>query len=218
MSIAANVARLLAELPESVQLEAAAKTRTPREVMEAVDAGITVIGENYVQEAESARAAVGDRVRWHCIGHLQTNKVGRAVRLFDLIETVDSPALARAIDRRCAEIEKVMPVLIEVNSGREPQKAGVHPEAVESLVREISGLANIRVMGLMTMGPAVTDAEELRPYFSETRKMYERLAGLEVPGVEMRYLSMGMSDSYLVAVEEGANIVRVGSGIFGERH
>ncbi|HEY40666.1 MAG TPA: YggS family pyridoxal phosphate-dependent enzyme, partial [Dehalococcoidia bacterium] len=210
MSITPNVKQLLAELPKGVILVVAAKTRSPDEIMEAVGAGVRVIGENYLQEAERAYEAVGDRVQWHFIGHLQKNKVRRAVSLFDMIETVDTAALAREIDRRCAVIGKVMPVLIEVNSGREPQKSGVYPEAVELLVLEISALPNIRVEGLMTMGPEVGDPEDARPYFIETRKLFDYLKELNLPGVTMKYLSMGMTNSYRVAIEEGANIVRIG--------
>ena len=217
MSITSNVKQLLSELPEGVVLVAAAKMRSPDEILEAVEAGVRIIGENYLQETERACEAVSDRVQWHFIGHLQKNKVRRAVSLFDMIETVDTPSLAREIDRRCALIGKGMPVLIEVNSGREPQKTGVYPEAVESLVREMSTLPNIKVEGLMTMGPEVGDPEDARPYFIETRRIFDRLKGLDLSGVTMKYLSMGMTNSYRVAVEEGANIVRIGSRIFGER-
>ena len=217
MSIKQNVQQILSELPEGVQLVAASKTRTPAEILEAVAAGVQLIGENYIQETEKAYAVVGNRATWHFIGHLQRNKVKKAVRLFDMIETVDSVALAGEIDRRCAESGRTMPVLIEVNSGREAQKTGVLPEQVESLVRECSRLTHIRVAGLMTMGPASGDPEASRPYFRETRRVFERLRELNLPGVEMRHLSMGMTNSYRIALEEGANIVRIGSRIFGER-
>ena len=214
-AIPENVAELLRELPPGVRLVAAAKTRSAEEVLEAVEAGVEIVGENYVQEAERAYQAVGDRAQWHFIGHLQRNKVKKAVRVFDMIETVDSGAVAADIDRRCREIDKVMPVLIEVNSGRERQKSGVYPEAVEGLVREIAALESVRVMGLMTMGPAVGDPEDARPYFVQTRKVFERLKELELPAVAMEYLSMGMTNSYRIAIEEGANVVRIGSRIFG---
>ncbi len=212
-----NVNQILSELPEGVQLVAAAKTRRPEEIMEAVEAGIKIIGENYVQEAERAYEVVGNRAKWHFIGHLQKNKVGKAVRIFDMIETVDSAEVAREIDKRCAQIGKIMPVLIEVNSGREKQKSGVVPEDVEQLVREISALPNIRVMGLMTLGPRFGNPEDSRPYFVETRKIFEKIKKLSLPNIEMRYLSMGMTNSYNIAVEEGANMVRLGGKIFGER-
>jgi hypothetical protein len=212
-----NVSRILAELPPGVELVAAAKTRKPAEVLEAVEAGIKIIGENYVQEAEEAYAVVGNRVRWHFIGHLQSNKVKKAVRIFDMIETVDSVKIATEIDRHCSQIGKVMPVLIEINSGREEQKSGVLPEDAERLIRDVSSLKNIKVKGLMTMGPRFGDPEDSRPYFSETRKVFEKIKGLNLANADIKYLSMGMTNSYRVALEEGANIVRIGSKIFGER-
>ena len=212
-----NVNQILSELPEGVQLVAAAKTRRPEEILGAVEAGVKIVGENYVQEAERAYEAVGSRAKWHFIGHLQKNKVKKAVRIFDMIETVDSVEIAREIDKRCTQIDKIMPVLIEVNSGREEQKSGVFPESVVQLAREISALPNIRVTGLMTMGPRFGNPEDSRSYFVETRKMFEKIKKLNLPNVEMRYLSMGMTNSYKIAVEEGANIVRIGTKIFGER-
>ncbi len=217
--ISDNVAQLLSELPQGVQLVAAAKGRHPEEVLEAVEAGITVVGENYVREAREAYQLVGSRARWHFIGTLQKHTVRRNVlQIFDMIETVDSFAIASEIDRKCALIGKTMPVLIEVNSGREAQKSGVLPEDVEPLIRQTVDLGNVRVMGLMTMGPYSADREDSRPFFAETRRIYDMIKSLYLPNVEMRYLSMGMTDSYRVAVEEGANIVRIGTGIFGERN
>jgi hypothetical protein len=217
-SIKRNVAKLLAELPDGIEVVAAAKARTPEEVLEAVQAGIKIIGENYVKEAKEAYELVGRSAKWHFIGTLQKHNIRRAVpEIFDMIESVDSLEIAWEIDRKCAQIGKVMPVLIEVNSGREPQKSGVLPEDAERLVREISGLGSIKVMGLMTMGPSFGNPEDFRPYFIETRRVFERIKGLKLPNVEMRYLSMGMTNSYKVAIEEGANIIRIGTRIFGER-
>jgi hypothetical protein len=141
--------------------------------------------------------------------------VKKAVKLFDMIETIDSVALAKEIDGKCAQIDKVMPVLVELNSGREQQKSGVFPEKTEQLVGDISGLKNIKVVGLMTMGPPLGNPEDSRPYFVVTRKIFERIKTLDLPDIEMRYLSMGMSNSYRIALDEGANIVRIGSKIFG---
>jgi len=217
MGIKENIRELLDELPPGVELVAAAKNRTPDEVLQAVEAGVKVIGENYVQQAETAAAAVGGKAACHMIGHLQKNKVKKAVALFDMIETVDSVELAREIDKRCAEAGRVMAVLVEVNSGREAQKAGVLPENAEALIREISRLPNIKVMGLMTMGPRFGDPEDSRLYFVITRRLFDRIKALEIPNVEMKYLSMGMTNSYRVALEEGANLVRIGTRIFGER-
>jgi len=213
-----QVAAILSELPSGVELVAAAKTRTEEEIRRAVDAGIRIIGENYVQEAEAARAAIGDKVRWHFIGHLQRNKVRKAVPLFDMIETVDSQGLAEEIDKRARNIGKTMSILIEINSGREPQKFGVLPENCETLVRNIAPLPNLRIRGLMTMGPLFGEPEAARPYFSETRRVFEHMRQVAVPGTEMRFLSMGMTNSYRIALEEGANIIRIGTKIFGPRN
>lgn len=212
-----SVKQILRELPDGVHLVAAAKARQPWEITEAVNAGVTIIGENYVQEAERAHQFIGNRVKWHFIGHLQKNKAKKAVRIFDMIETVDSVEVAREIDGRCAQIGKVMPVLVEVNSAREKRKCGVLPERVEELIREISSLRNIKVEGLMTIGPRRENPEESRLYFVETRKIFEKIKVLDLPDTDMRYLSMGMTNSYRVAIEEGANIVRLGDKIFGKK-
>ena len=217
MTIRENVKLILSELPEGVELVVAAKTRRPEEIIEAIEAGVEIIGENYLQEAEQAYRVIGKEAKWHFIGYLQKNKVGKAVRLFDMIETVDSLEIAGEIDKRCAQIGKAMPVLIEINSGRESQKTGVFPEEVEKMVKEISTCQNLKVAGLMTMGPMWGDPEDSRPYFRETKRLFDRIKSLNLPGVEMRYLSMGMTNSYRVAIEEGANIVRIGTKIFGER-
>ena len=217
MGIRENVQQLLNELPSGVELAAASKTRTTEEVLEAVESGIKIVGENYVQETEKIYEVIGNKAKWHLIGHLQKNKVKKAVRLFDMIETVDSVDIAREIDKRCAQIGKVMPVLIEINSGREEQKSGVLPENAEQLTKAISSLPNIKVMGLMTMGPRFGNPEDSRPYFVTTREIFERIKALELPNIEMACLSMGMTNSYKIALEEGANMVRIGTKIFGER-
>ncbi|MEA3346476.1 MAG: YggS family pyridoxal phosphate-dependent enzyme [Candidatus Auribacterota bacterium] len=212
-----NVKQILNELPEGTELVAASKTRTPEEILEAINAGIKIVGENYVQEAINAFKVIGTKVRWHFIGHLQKNKVKKAVEIFNMIETVDSYDLAEEIDKRCVKVSKIMPVLIEINSGKEKQKFGVLPEDTADLVKEISSFNNIEILGLMTMGPRFGNPEDSRPYFIEARRIFEKIRKLNLPGVEMKYLSMGMTNSYKIAMEEGANIVRIGSKIFGER-
>ena len=216
-AIADRVKRILETIPEGVTLVAAAKSRTADEVRAAIEAGITCVGHNYVQEASCIIPQVKSLARWHMIGHLQRNKVRTAVQLFDVIETVDSWRLAQEIDKRCAAIDKVMPVLVEINSGREASKTGVLPEDVDELVHRLSELSHIHVQGLMTMGPRFGNPEDARPYFQATREAFDRLSTAGVPNVEMRYLSMGMSNSYQVAIEEGANLVRIGTLLFGER-
>ena len=213
-----EIRQLLGELPAGILLVAAAKTREPPEILTAIEAGIRIIGENYLQEAEKAHAAIGSRAQWHFIGHLQKNKVKRTVAIFDMIETVDSLEIAAEIGKRSAQIGKTMPVLVEINSGREPNKSGVYPERAAELITGIAALPNIRVMGLMTMGPPVTSPEDSRRYFRETKELFEKIKALGIPGAEMKYLSMGMTGSYKIAIEEGANIIRLGSKIFGERH
>jgi len=223
----ANVKRILESLPPGVILVAAAKARTPQEVEEVLRAGVTHVGHNYVQEAERMIPAIGHQpsaishqpsaITWHMIGHLQKNKVKKAVRLFDMIETLDSWPLAQLIDRRCAAIGKIMPVLVEVNIGREDSKTGVLPDEVDDLVQRMSDLQHIRVQGLMTMGPRFGNPQDARPYFQATKAAFDRLARANLPNVEMRYLSMGMSNSYHIAIEEVANVVRLGTVLFGER-
>ena len=212
-----NVRNILNELPDTVELVAAAKGRNPQEILDAVVAGIKIIGQNYVQEAQKAFEVIKSRAKQHFIGHLQKNKVRKAVKIFDMIETVDSIKIAEEIDKASAQIHKIMQVLIEINSGKEQQKFGVFPEEAEQLVRRLSQLKNIKIMGLMTMGPMFGDPEDARRYFIETRKIFGRVKTLNIPNVDMKYLSMGMSNSYKVAISEGANIIRIGTKIFGER-
>ena len=218
MSIRGNISEILSDLPEGVEVVAAAKARTPEEVLEVVQSGVRIVGENYVQEAEKAYEMVGGEVKWHFIGHLQKNKVKKAVKIFDMIETVDSVEVAKEIDKRCEQIGKVLPILIEINSGDEEQKSGVSPKGAELLIREISSFKNIKVVGLMTMGPRFGNPEDSRPYFIKTREIFDKIKKLNLPNVEMRYLSMGMTNSYKIAIEEGANIVRIGTKLFGERN
>jgi pyridoxal phosphate enzyme (YggS family) len=212
-----KVRAILEELPDGVQLVGAAKTRKAEEILEAVDGGLAIIGENYVQETEKVHQMIGDRAKWHMIGHLQTNKAKKAVQLFDMIETVDSLKLARALHKECVKIGKVMPVLIEVNSGEESEKTGVLPAAVPRLIEEMVELENIEIHGLMTMGPLSGDPEASRPFFQRTKALFEKFKKARLPRGTMTYLSMGMSGSYRIAIEEGANLVRIGTKIFGPR-
>jgi pyridoxal phosphate enzyme (YggS family) len=215
--IAESVHRIMGSLPPEVTLVAAVKGRSVAEVRAVIEAGVTHLGHNYIQEAELMVDLMRDSVKWHMIGHLQRNKAKKAVQLFDKIETVDSWRLARELDKQCDRLAKNMPVFIEVNSGREASKTGVMPEDLESLVLQMRELEHLRVQGLMTMGPRFGDPENARPFFQETRKAFDRLARMDLPHVSMHYLSMGMTNSYLVAIEEGANVVRIGTKIFGQR-
>ena len=217
MTIRKSYEQIRAEVPDYITIVVAAKRRTPKEVMDLIDAGVTDIGENYIQEAEDMHKSLGNiaaKVRWHFIGHLQTNKVNKALGIFDVIQTLDSVKLARAIDKRT---QTTVSVLIEVNSGREPQKNGVLPEDVEHVIRDIASMGNISIKGLMTMGPRFGDPEDARPYFQETKKLFEHINALDISNVKMDVLSMGMSNAYHVAVEEGSTLIRPGTILFGER-
>jgi pyridoxal phosphate enzyme (YggS family) len=217
LEIEKSVREIRKTIPSHVTLLAAAKTRTLEEVEAVIQAGVTHIGYNYVQEALPFINKIGTRAIWHMIGHLQRNKAKITVENFDIIETVDSWKLALTIERHCEKNQKSMPVLIEINSGREENKTGLFPEKVEELVVQMSALKYVQVKGLMTMGPRFGDPEDGRPYFQTTYKMFEHLTKLNLPNTTMEYLSMGMSNSYLIAIEEGSNIIRIGTKLFGER-
>ncbi len=216
-TIRENVLIILSEIPPSVIVVAAAKAKTALEVREALDAGITAVGENYLQESREVIGAIGNRATWHFIGHVQKNKVKHVVPLFDMIETVDSKELALLIDQQALKYGKIMPVLIEVNIAHEETKHGAMPEDVAGLIKEIGSLPSLKVNGLMTMGPFLEDPAGLRPYFRQTKALFDEIKTLMIPNVRMEHLSMGMSDSYHIAIEEGATMVRIGTTIFGPR-
>jgi len=212
-----NSQKILKELPKGIELVAAAKERSAAEVAEVLGAGVKIVGENYVKEAQEKFAVLGNKAKWHFIGHLQKNKVKKAVKIFDMIETLDSLALAEILDKECKEVGKTMPILIEVNSASESQKQGVLVENVEVLLGQILQFDNLKPMGLMTMGPWLDNPQELRPFFKKTKDLFDKIKGIYQGKLEWVYLSMGMSSSYRVAIEEGANLVRVGTALFGER-
>jgi pyridoxal phosphate enzyme (YggS family) len=213
----AAAARTSGRPASDVRLMAVTKTVDDQRIMQAIDAGVDMIGENYVQEARRKIELMGKSIAWHLIGHLQTNKAKYAVRLFDMIHSLDRIELARELDRRSRMAGVVTKALIEVNISGEETKRGVAHRDALPLIREVSTLENISVQGLMTMPPWFDDPEEARPFFVALRELRERVAAENLPRVEMRELSMGMSQDYEVAVEEGATIVRIGRSIFGER-
>jgi PLP dependent protein len=229
MSIKENYQKIREEVPSHVRIVAAAKTRTAEEVKELIEAGVTDIGENYVQEAEDLFKTLDHeivkKVNWHMIGHLQKNKINKTLPIFDLIQTVDSLELAQEIDKRVEKAGKdFISILLEINIGSEFSKYGIKPDEheyfegyIEQLARDISLIPHIRLKGLMTMGPRFDDPEKPRPFFKRTKKIFDSLSSLNLERVEMKYLSMGMSNSYKVAIEEGANLIRIGTAIFGHR-
>jgi PLP dependent protein len=204
--------------PKEVRLVVVTKTFDVGTVRDAITAGAADIGENYVQEARAKIEAVGRQAaRWHFIGGLQKNKAKYVVRLFDLIHSVDGLELAAEIDRRAAADSRVIDVLIQVDISREAQKSGVMEEDLVEVVRAIAPLSAVAVKGLMGMPPFGREPEASRPYFRRMKRLFEELASLRIPRVDMVELSMGMSNDYEVAVEEGATMVRVGTAIFGQR-
>jgi len=202
--------------PASIKLLAVSKTFPAEIIEEAFRAGQRLFGENRVQEAVAKIPSVqADGITWHLVGHLQTNKIKQAVQLFDVIESIDSVKVASKIDQYCSQLNKVMPVLIQINVGEEPQKFGIKPRQIQEVVGEIDALSNLDLQGLMAIPPYSTDPEASRPHF---RRMVELLAHVNATRTSpLQELSMGMSSDFRVAIEEGATIVRVGTSVFGVR-
>jgi len=229
MDIRENYQKIRAEIPSEVRIVVAAKGRTSAEIEEVIKAGATDIGENYVQEAEIIIKELDrdlvKRVNWHMIGPLQKNKINKALPIFDFIQSVDSLELAKDIDKRVLKSgKKSIPVLLEINIGSEESKHGIKPDEherlekfMEQLVYDVSNLAHIHLVGLMTMGAFGANPEQFRQDFRRTKNIFDHLAKLRLEQVDMKYLSMGMTDSYHIAIEEGANMVRIGTAIFGPR-
>ncbi|MBR6712562.1 MAG: YggS family pyridoxal phosphate-dependent enzyme [Selenomonadaceae bacterium] len=214
MSVAENFQAIRDELGDKIILVAVTKNHGVDLMREAIDAGATDIGENRVQEAAEKFQTLDRKVTRHLIGHLQTNKAKAAVKLFDLIQSVDSQHLAAALDKAAASIGKVQDVLIQVNAAREPQKSGVMLEDLDGLIKFVDAAKNLRLRGLMMIAPNLEDVNECRPFFKQMRELFD---GLKTNREAFDFLSMGMTHDYKIAVEEGANVVRVGTAIFGER-
>jgi len=211
----ADAARRSGRDPADILLVVVTKTVGVREILCAADLGVEIVGENRVHEAAAKRDRVGDRVKWHMVGHLQRRKARDAVSIFDCIHSVDSLALAEQIDKRCAAAGKTMPVLFEVNASGEETKFGLSPDETPAVIRQASSLEHIRIEGLMTMAPLVPDPEEARPCFRKLARLAESVERERIPNVALRHLSMGMTNDFEVAVEEGSTMVRVGTAIFG---
>lgn len=219
MSAAENFRAILTEIEqarkrEEIILVAVTKNHGVEKMREVIDAGAKHIGENRVQEAAEKFQTLSRTVTRHLIGHLQTNKAKAAVKLFDVIQSVDSRHLAAALDKAAAQLDKVQDILIQVNLAREPQKSGVLPEDLNALINFVEGSKNLRLRGLMMIAPDFPDVEECRPLFRQMRELFDEL---KTSRRHFDFLSMGMTHDYKVAVEEGANLVRIGTAIFGER-
>ena len=205
--------------PDEVKIVAVTKTATVEQILKALAAGIDNIGENRVQDAaykfnEIRNTQYASRIKWHMVGHLQTNKVKEAVRIFDLIHSVDSEKIGVEIDKQAAKINKVQDILVEVNISQEPTKFGLKPEEAVEVIAEIAQLKSICIKGLMTIAPFVDNPRDVRSFFSQLRKLRGKLNELRVTDYELRELSMGMTDDFEVAIEEGSTIVRIGRAIF----
>jgi pyridoxal phosphate enzyme (YggS family) len=202
---------------DSVRLVAVSKTVPAATVREAIEAGVTILGENYVQEArEKFRALVQYPVSWHFIGHLQSNKAKYAVRLFDLIHSVDSLKLARELDKQAKKVDKIQQILLQVNISAEETKSGISAHEAPGLISEISQLENLSIRGLMTMPPYFYQPAKVKPFFAALRKLRDQIKE-QLPDIPLEELSMGMTGDFEVAIEEGATLVRIGTAIFGER-
>jgi pyridoxal phosphate enzyme (YggS family) len=205
--------------PESVRLVAVSKTVPSQRVREAIDAGVTILGENYIQEARKKIGALDScPVSWHFIGHLQSNKAKFAVKLFDLIHSVDSLKLATELDKQAKKINKVQQILVQVNIAQEKTKSGLPEQETPRLIEKIGHLENLAIKGLMTMPPYFNAPQRVRPFFKALRTLRDRIKEIHLPAVALDELSMGMTGDFEVAIEEGATLVRIGTAIFGERH
>jgi len=215
--IAAAAAKVGRDARE-VRLLAASKSQPVDAIRAALTVGVILVGENYVQEAQDKMRQLADaKAEWHMIGHLQRNKVKLAVELFDVIESLDNLAVARELDKEAAKRSKIVRSLIEVNLAGEESKTGIAKDEVVGLLESISGLGHISVEGLMTVPPYRENLDDVRPYFRELRELRDSLNSLNLPNVQLKELSMGMTHDFTVAIEEGASIVRVGTALFGQR-
>jgi hypothetical protein len=227
MDIAANISTIRQRIvaaaarsqrpTDSIKLLAVTKTVSPLSIGKAIDAGISMFGENYVQEAKEKIAAIEKSVQWHMIGHLQTNKAKYAVKLFDYIHSVDRIDLARELDKKAGLTGRKINILIEVNVSGEKTKDGIPANDAINLIKNVSQSENLSVRGLMTMAPFLANPEDARPYFSALRNLRDNITREGITGIHMEELSMGMTDDFEVAIEEGATFVRIGRAIFGKR-
>lgn len=203
--------------PEDILLVAVTKNVAVANIKVGIDSGLDILGENRVQEAQDKIAELGHGVQWHLIGHLQTNKVKKAIALFDLIHSVDSLHLASEIEKRASGAEQYISVLLEVNMAGEETKSGFSKKGLWKVLDQIVGLKHIRLLGLMTIPPWSDHSEDSRPYFRDLARLKDAIAERYKHGIDMKYLSMGMSQDFEVAIEEGANMVRIGTALFGAR-
>ena len=227
IDVAANYKKIMSRIGEAavkagrdarqIRLLAATKSQSVEAIRSAIAAGVTLVGENYAQEARDKKQVISQSVEWHMIGHLQRNKVKAAIEIFDLIESVDGVALARELDKEGRRKGKKVRAFVEVNLSAEESKSGVAAEEVEDLLKAAGDLSHLSIEGLMTVPPFREDPEEVRSYFRELQGLQAKLCEQAIPNVHLTELSMGMTHDYAVAIEEGATIVRIGTALFGPR-
>jgi len=213
----AHAASRVGRNPDHIQLVVVSKTVDIEKLKQAIEAGATILGENYVQEARNKIKEMGQGVRWDFIGHLQSNKAKYTVDLFEMIHSVDRLSLAQEINKVAEKKRKKVRILVQVNISGEEAKSGIDPEEVSLLVRGIASMSNLSLEGLMTMPPYFDDPEKARPYFTALRELRDKIIGESIEGASLKELSMGMSGDFEVAIEEGSTMVRIGTAIFGER-
>ena len=202
--------------PQDVELVCVTKEARPPRMIEVLDLGVRIFGENRVQDAILKHQIIGDRAAWHLVGHLQTNKVKDAVRIFSLIHSVDSLRLAEEIDKEAGKIKKAQDILIQVNTSGEETKFGIEADNTIDFAKKLTLYPNINIKGLMTIAPEVDDPEKVRPYFRILRELRDKINSLQLTAYSLQLLSMGMSNDFEVAIEEGSNMVRIGRAIFGK--
>ena len=219
-AVCERVARAAARADRDVSqidIVAVSKHRSANQIDAALQAGVRHLGENRIQEAETKRPEVAGEAVWHLVGHLQRNKVGKAIELFDLVQSVDSPRLADALERRAAEASRIVNVLVQVNSAGAGQQSGAAPETTLDLVRHIADLPHVQARGLMTIGAFTEEADQIRACFRLVSGLARQVVDAGIAAEQMQYLSMGMSGDFELAIEEGANLLRIGTAIFGPR-
>ncbi|MCX8095492.1 MAG: YggS family pyridoxal phosphate-dependent enzyme [Caldisericia bacterium] len=209
-----NIEKIFNEIPNYVNVVAVIKNRNIEEIDLAIKGGIKILGINYVKDGLNIYNFFKNKTEFHLIGHLQSNKISKAIKIFDKIQTIDSIELSYEINEKLKKEDKILPIFIEINIAKEKSKFGINPEYIYEFSEKLSNFDNLVIEGLMTMGPNVPDKEIIRKYFKETRIIFENLKKLNYKNFNLKYLSMGMSDSYRIAIEEGSNMIRIGRKIF----
>lgn len=212
-----NLQKIIAQIPSHVTIVAAAKTQSIATIQAAYQAGLRQFGHNYLQEAIAMKPHLPQDITWRMIGHLQRNKINKALQTIHTLDTLDSLKTANSLNTRCQNANITLPVMIEVNSALEENKAGILPDQVLDFAESLRPLNNLQVTGLFTMGKAFTPAEQQRPYFNRTKQLFDQLKQIEASNFAVKHLSMGMSESYQIAIEEGATMIRLGTILFGQR-